>query len=191
MILGIDVGGTHTDAVLVENFLVKKKVKVITDNDNIMSSLLAAANEILPRKNINDIKRIVLSTTISTNAIVQNNIDRVGMILLNGPGLSPQTLNPGKDSFFARGYVNHRGISIQPINEGEINAIGEYFLQENIQQIGVVGKFSTRNPQLELAVARMLEHSGRHFSRPSFFRALEFPPTHRYRISQCSYRKHL
>jgi len=164
MIMGIDVGGTHTDAVLIENFLVKKKAKVITDNANIMASLLAAAQEILPRQNINNIKRIVLSTTISTNAIVQDNTDRVGIVLQNGPGLSPQTLNPGKDSYFISGYVNHRGISMQPVNEGEIKAIGEYFRQENIHQIGIVGKFSTRNPQPELAVAEILKNDIRHLS---------------------------
>ena len=89
MILGIDVGGTHTDSVLVENYQVKKKVKVNTDKTNIMSSLLAAAQETLSGEKISKIRRIVLSTTISTNAIVQGKTDRVGMVLQNGPGLSP------------------------------------------------------------------------------------------------------
>ena len=92
MILGIDVGGTHTDSVLVENFVVKKKAKVITDNDNIMASLLAAVQKTVSDENIKNIKRIVLSTTISTNAIVQGKTDRVGMVLQSGPGLSPQSI---------------------------------------------------------------------------------------------------
>ena len=37
MILGIDVGGTLTDAVLVGNYQVKAKAKVLTDNTNIMA----------------------------------------------------------------------------------------------------------------------------------------------------------
>ena len=56
MILGIDVGGTHTDAVLIENFLLKKKAKVKTDNANIMASLLAAVQKIASDENINNIK---------------------------------------------------------------------------------------------------------------------------------------
>ncbi len=100
MILGIDVGGTHTDAVLVENSLLKKKAKVPTDNANIMSSLLSAARKIIAGENIKNIKRIVLSTTISTNAIIQNNIDRVAMVLLSGPGLAPSTLSPGTETLF-------------------------------------------------------------------------------------------
>jgi N-methylhydantoinase A len=164
MILGIDVGGTHTDAVLVDNFLVKKKAKVVTDSANIMASLLAAAREIVSEKNLKHIKRIVLSTTISTNAIVQGKIDRVGMVLQAGPGLSPQTLNQGKDSFFVSGYINHRGISLQPVNEKEIKDIGEQFRLENINQIAVVGKFSSRNPQQEINITKILEDKQRNIS---------------------------
>jgi len=164
MILGIDVGGTHTDAVLVENFLVKKKAKVKTDNTNIVASLLAAAQKIVSEENIKNVKRIVLSTTISTNAIVQGKTDRVGMVLLSGPGLSPQVLNQGKDSFFVSGYINHRGKSMQPVKEREIKDVGEYFRQENINQIGIVGKFSSRNPQQEINVAEILEDKQRNFS---------------------------
>ena len=34
MILGIDVGGTHTDAVLIDHFAVLKKAKVLMDERN-------------------------------------------------------------------------------------------------------------------------------------------------------------
>jgi N-methylhydantoinase A/oxoprolinase/acetone carboxylase beta subunit len=164
MILGIDVGGTHTDAVLVENFILKKKVKVPTDNTNIMSSLLAAAQNIASGENISDINRIVLSTTISTNAIIQNKIDRVAMILLSGQGLSPAALSPYRNSFFISGYVNHRGVEIQPLNSHEIRQISDDLQCENICQIGIVGKFSMRNPQQELDIAQILENNQRQFS---------------------------
>lgn len=164
MILGIDVGGTHTDAVLIENFLLKKKAKVKTDNANLMASLLAAVQKITSDENIKNIRRIVLSTTISTNAIVQGKTDRVGMVLLNGPGLSPQTLNADKDFFFVNGYINHRGLSMQPVNEKEIKDIGGYFRQENIHSIGIAGKFSSRNSQQEINIAEILQDEQRNFS---------------------------
>lgn len=164
MILGIDVGGTHTDSVLVENYQVKKKVKVNTDKTNIMSSLLAAAQQTVSGEIISEIRRIVLSTTISTNAIVQGKTDRVGMVLQNGPGLSPQLISHNKDSFFVNGYINHRGISIQPVDEEEIKNIGKYFRQEDINQIGIAGKFSTRNPLQEIKIAEILKDEQRNFS---------------------------
>jgi len=164
MILGIDVGGTHTDSVLVENYRIKKKVKVNTDSANIMSSLLAAAQETVSGEKVINIKRIVLSTTISTNAIVQGKTDRVGMVLQNGPGLSPESLTSDKDAFFVSGYINNRGVSIQPINEKEIKDIGEYFRRENINQIGIAGKFSPRNALQEIKIAEILKDDARNFS---------------------------
>ena len=92
MILGIDVGGTHTDAVLIDHFQVLKKAKVPTDGDNLLFSLLEVTRSLVDEQTLSCIDRVVLSTTLSTNAIVQNKIDRVGMLLLSGPGLHPSDL---------------------------------------------------------------------------------------------------
>lgn len=176
MILGIDVGGTHTDAVLMDNFRVRKKTKIPTNSADIMASLLTAVQQIISEQDIDNIKKIVLSTTISTNAIVQGKTDRVGMVLLCGPGLSPEFLNPGNDFFFAQGYINHRGMAMRPVNEKEISDIGNHFSAENIKQIGIVGKFSTRNPGQEITVAGMLENGQRNFSLGHRFSGLlNFP----------------
>lgn len=164
MILGIDVGGTHTDAVLVQNLQLIKKVKVLTHPANIMASLLDVAKQLITGDNINNIDRIVLSTTISTNAIVQNKTNRVAMVLLSGPGLSPETLDLGKDAYFARGYVNHRGIPVKNINSRQIGEISSEISQNDIRYIGVVGKFSNRNPQQELDAAELLQDASRHIS---------------------------
>ena len=164
MILGIDVGGTHTDAVLVQDLQVISKTKVLTNQTNIMSSLLEAAEKLIKGNNINDIHRIVLSTTISTNAIVQDKTNRVAMVLLSGPGLSPETLDLGKDVYFARGYVNHRGIPVKNVNSRQINEISGEIAQNQIRHIGIVGKFSSRNPQQEIDAAELLRDDSRHIS---------------------------
>ncbi|MEE9911081.1 MAG: hydantoinase/oxoprolinase family protein [Deltaproteobacteria bacterium] len=164
MILGIDVGGTHTDAVLVQNFQLIKKAKVLTNPANIMASLLEAGEKLISGNNTNDIERIVLSTTISTNAIVQNKANRVAMVLLSGPGLSPATLDMGKDAYFAQGYVNHRGIPIKKVNSREMGDIGNEISEKQIRQIGIVGKFSNRNPQQELDAAELLQDASRNIS---------------------------
>jgi N-methylhydantoinase A len=161
MILGIDVGGTHTDAVLIENFQLIKKVKVLTNQTNIMASLLETANLLISDENINHIERIVLSTTISTNAIVQNKINRVAMILLSGPGLSPATLNLGEDAYFAKGYVNHRGIPVHGLSRRQLAHISHEISAKQIKHIGIVGKFSSRNPQQELDTAELLQEPSR------------------------------
>lgn len=129
-----------------------------------MASLLEVAKQLITGDNINNIDRIVLSTTISTNAIVQNKINRVAMVLLSGPGLSPETLDLGKDTYFARGYVNHRGIPVKNVNSRQISEISNEISQNDIRHIGVVGKFSSRNPQQELDTAELLQDASRHIS---------------------------
>ena len=63
MILGIDVGGTHTDAVLLENFKVKKKTKVLTNQLHLVSSLIGVMDEILRDEDPAALERVVFSTT--------------------------------------------------------------------------------------------------------------------------------
>ena len=51
MILGIDVGGTHTDAALIENFKLIRKAKVLTNHENLMDSLLNVTGELFKSEN--------------------------------------------------------------------------------------------------------------------------------------------
>ena len=165
MILGIDVGGTHTDAVLIEHVKVIKKSKVLTNDKNLLASLLAVTNELIDDANISQLEKVVLSTTISTNAIVQNKVDRVGLMLVSGPGQYPAPLGiDTEDAFFLSGYANHRGIEIFPIDPGEVSRIGEHFRSTGIGHVGIVGKFSTRNPGQEIRIAELIRAHVRHFS---------------------------
>jgi len=164
MILGIDVGGTHTDAVLIDNYEVKKTAKVLTNQENLIESFHQAAQEILKAEDLGKLDRIVLSTTMSTNAIVQGKVDKVGMILASGPGLSQAMLKINEYTHFISGYVNHRGIKIADINPEEITSISESLRDNAIRHVGIVGKFSTRNPDLETRISDMINGDFDHIS---------------------------
>jgi N-methylhydantoinase A len=164
MILGIDVGGTHTDAVLLDHVTVRKKAKVLTNEKNLLASLLAVTTELVDADVIGKLKRVVLSTTLSTNAIVQNKVDRVGMMVVSGPGLHPSLLNVPKDTHFLSGYVNHRGIEIKSVDPLEAKLVGAHFHDEGIQHVGIVGKFSTRNPQQEIRLREIVAAHPCHIS---------------------------
>jgi len=164
MIIGIDVGGTHTDAVLLDTLRIRKKAKVVTNQENLIESLMAVTEEIFSGEDPGEIERIVLSTTISTNAIVQGKTDRVGMILAGGPGLPPEMLKIGEDTHFISGYVNHRGIRITGTDSGEVTRIADLFEKEHIEHVGIVGKFSTRNPALETEIGDIINGRFRHLS---------------------------
>lgn len=164
MILGIDVGGTHTDAVLFDRLQVRKKSKVATRPENLVESLLGVADGILRGEDLRALDRIVFSTTISTNAIVQGRIDRVGLAIACGPGLPPTLLTIDDESHPVSGYINHRGVEAAPVDEVEIRKLGNHFRERGIRHLGVVGKFSTRNPSQEIRIRDLLMNDFRHVS---------------------------
>ncbi|MBN1382878.1 MAG: hydantoinase/oxoprolinase family protein [Deltaproteobacteria bacterium] len=164
MILGIDVGGTHTDAVLVEGCDVRRKAKVSTDASHLLTSLSRAVKAVLEGENPLKLRRVVLSTTLSTNAIVQGKVDKVGIVLPSGPGLSPSHFQLKDPVHFVSGYVNHRGIEMAAIDEDEIAGLASTFHDQGIRHAAVVGKFSTRNPLQELAIKDMIGGRLRHVS---------------------------
>ena len=135
MILGIDVGGTHTDAVLINDMKVTKTAKVLTNHENLIDSFQKITDEILFDENIDSLERIVLSTTMSTNAIVQGKVDEVGMILANGPGLAPSYLKINEYTHFVSGYVNHRGIKIAETDYNQVASIRDRFREANIRHV--------------------------------------------------------
>jgi len=162
MILGIDVGGTHTDSVLMQNRKIIRKSKVMTDKSDILKSVLLATQSVAEPADIKKLRRIVLSTTISTNAVAQNKLDPVGMIVMSGPGVSHQDLPLSDRTTFVSGYMNHRGMEAEEIDEDEINALKKQFADKGIEHIGVVGKFSTRSPIHELKVQTLLNGQAKH-----------------------------
>jgi N-methylhydantoinase A len=164
MILGIDVGGTHTDAVLIDHFMVRKKAKVLTDEKNLLASLLDVTTELVDEETIGKLERVVLSTTISTNAIVQNKVDRVGLLVVSGPGLPPSLLGVPDETHYLSGYVNHRGIQIENINPQEAARVGAHFRATGIEHCGIVGKFSPRNPEQENKLKEIIDHGLHHVS---------------------------
>jgi N-methylhydantoinase A len=120
--------------------------------------------ELLAGEDIDKLEKVVLSTTISTNAIIQNKIERVSLILASGPGLSPALIRFNDDTHFISGYVNHRGIEISGIDKDEVSRIADLIKKDGIQHIGVVGKFSTRNPDQELKIRDTIENHVKHVS---------------------------
>jgi N-methylhydantoinase A len=164
MILGIDVGGTHTDAVLIDHFTIKKKAKVRTNEQNLLASLLDVTNEIVDEETVAQLERVVLSTTISTNAIVQNKVDRVGLMIVSGPGLHPSLLGAHEDTHFLSGYVNHRGIEVTGVDTQEAIRLGAHFRTIGIEHVGIIGKFSTRNPQPEMTLKEVVADQLHHIS---------------------------
>ncbi len=156
MIIGLDVGGTHTDAVLLGSDGLVASVKVRTDSTNLFQTVLSGLDDITAGVDPRRIQRIVLSTTLTTNAIAQGDIPPVGMIVSGGPGIDPTLFRTNPHYFPVAGSIDHRGHEIKAIDSAEIERIAGILKEQDIRHVGVVGKFSIRNPHHELQIGDLL-----------------------------------
>jgi len=159
MIIGLDVGGTHTDVVLLDNQGLRKEIKVPTDPSDLFNSVLAGLTAITEGIDPEAVKRLVLSTTLTTNAVVQHKTPSVGMIVSSGPGIDPEFYRTNSHYYTVAGSIDHRGREVEPIDAGEIERIGGELKKAGIRYVGVVGKFSVRNPGHELEINRILNNA--------------------------------
>lgn len=81
--LGIDTGGTYTDAVVVDtkSKQVLAKAKALTTKDNLAHGISEAVGR-LPRELLLDVQHAALSTTLATNACVENKGGRAKLIIV-------------------------------------------------------------------------------------------------------------
>jgi N-methylhydantoinase A/oxoprolinase/acetone carboxylase beta subunit len=156
MIIGLDVGGTHTDVVLLDHEGIQREIKVPTRHADLFSSVLEGIDAVTDGIDIADVKRIVLSTTLTTNAVIQGQVPEVGMVVCAGPGIDPMLFRTNRHYVRVRGAVDHRGREIEAVDPQEIRAVAAEFLSAGIRHIGVVGKFSVRNPRHELQIHDIL-----------------------------------
>ncbi|NDV20134.1 hydantoinase/oxoprolinase family protein [Pseudodesulfovibrio sp. JC047] len=159
MLLGIDVGGTHTDAVamdLSQGVQVVASCKVPTRHEDLLSSVTEALKTILSRIGDTSVSQLNLSTTLSTNAIVQGKTEEVGVIVTSGPGIDPHNFMPCKNFHVIEGSIDHRGNEVRAVSIAHLVEAIESCRKNGIQTFAAVGKFSTRNPRHENFIRRMV-----------------------------------
>lgn len=155
MIIGLDMGGTNIDAVILKDNKVIKVIKEPVDFNNMFNSIWDVISSLLENVNKDDISKVNLSTTISTNAIIENKTNKVGIIIQTGPGL----IINNNDAYKISGYTDHRGVVVSNFNDNEVIKIKDIFIKDNIKDIAIVTKFSTRNNETELKIKSMLENN--------------------------------
>jgi N-methylhydantoinase A/oxoprolinase/acetone carboxylase beta subunit len=176
MIIGLDVGGTHTDVILLDGRQLVREVKVATDPDNLFQTLLTGLGCVIEGIDPQTIQRAVLSTTLATNLVAQQKLPEVGMVVAGGPGIDPRHFRTNDCYYTVEGAQDHRGREIQPLNDRQVQSIGEQLQRRGIRFAGVVSKFSVRNPGQEERMAALLQpYVERVFMGNSFSGNLNFP----------------
>lgn len=162
MIIGLDVGGTHTDVVLIGTEGLIRSAKVPTDVSDLFATVLSGLKRVIGDTPVSEISRMVLSTTLTTNAVVQGKIEPAGMIVVAGPGIDPEHFRVGDHYYPVSGTMDHRGREKERLDPAEISTVADRMAAAGIRFVGVVGKFSVRNPAHEKRVAELI---GERFER--------------------------
>ncbi|NLT95256.1 MAG: hydantoinase/oxoprolinase family protein [Clostridia bacterium] len=156
MLVGIDIGGTFTDGVLLKDGRIVKSAKYPTDETNLESSIITVLDELIKNVEKKDIKRGTLSTTLVTNLLARGFGDKTALILIPGPGLNLKTMELFPHTFIIDGATDFRGRIIEPINTEQIKRTGRLIQEAGIKKVAVVGKFSPRNSEQEEKVREIL-----------------------------------
>jgi N-methylhydantoinase A/oxoprolinase/acetone carboxylase beta subunit len=162
ILLGVDTGGTYTDAVLIrDEEQVIASAKALTTRHDLAIGIGEAVANVLASSGTppEKIALASLSTTLATNALVEGQGGRVGLVYigfreqdLEGHGLRA-ALGADPALVIAGGH-NHAGIEARPLDSAALTAWLEQ--DHGISAFAVASQFATRNPAHELAAAEMI-----------------------------------
>jgi len=156
MIIGLDVGGTHADAVLLGKEGLLRETKVLTDPADLFQTVLTGLESITAGIEARQIERIVLSTTLTTNAIVEKKLPSVGMIVSGGPGIDPYHHQTNPHFYPVEGSIDHRGREAALLDDKQVRSVADTMEKNGIRNVGIVGKFSVRNPKHEFQIREQI-----------------------------------
>ncbi|NTF70211.1 hydantoinase/oxoprolinase family protein [Rhizobium rhizogenes] len=157
-LLGIDTGGTYTDAVLFhETDGIVAKAKSLTTRHDLAVGIAGAVDTVIAKAGVpvSAIGLVSLSTTLATNALVEGQGGRAGLVMI---GFGPDDLKRdglvdalGSDPvlFLPGGHNVHGNESPLDLTALE-EALPE--LSKNVSSFAIAGYFAVRNPAHEIRV---------------------------------------
>ncbi|MDP1577924.1 MAG: hydantoinase/oxoprolinase N-terminal domain-containing protein, partial [Cypionkella sp.] len=162
--LGVDTGGTYTDAVIVDEAadLVIGKAKSLTTRADLALGIGRAVDAALAQSGVaaKDVALVSLSTTLATNALVEGQGGRVALIFvgfdegdLERGGLI-EALKGDPVVKIAGGH-SHAGTEVAALDLAAL----EVLLRElgpQVMGFAVAARFATRNPAHEIAIRNLI-----------------------------------
>lgn len=165
--LGIDTGGTYTDAVLLDDAteMVVAKAKSLTTRHNLVEGISASIAGTLAESRVGDVGLVSLSTTLATNAIVEGHGARAALMLVGYSESQLKLANLDEAArdlpvFFLAGGHDAAGHEKQPL---DLQAAAEHLqrLEGSVSAIAISSMFSVRNPLHEVMLRDFVrQHSG-------------------------------
>ena len=157
--LGVDAGGTYTDAVIYD-FHEKKircKSKALTTKWD-FSIGIDHALACLDRGLLAKVEMVSVSTTLATNAIVEGQGQKVGLIVMNNAGSAWGDGIEHSPKRIVQGYIDIGGQEIIPVDDQEVRrVVREMAGQDEVRAFAVSGFGGAVNPLHELRVKKIIE----------------------------------
>ena len=176
MLLGLDVGGTFTDAVIIDAHRVVATAKRRTTKDNLMNGIGEALDAVLEGYDTSNIEQVTLSTTVVTNTIVEAKEQVVDLYVITGPGRNVDDIF-SVEPIYLQGYTDHRGIVVERTPADAVRGIANMVQARSGTDLAAVSaKFGVRNPQEELSITEELKNTYHTISNGSLLSgSLNFP----------------
>ena len=162
--LGIDTGGTYTDAVLVDddNRIIASSKSLTTRHELTLGISDALAG--LPQEGLRDVILVALSTTLSTNSVVEGRGAPVGVLL---PGYQEQQVRKsGLLEIFDQELVvrlpgghDAVGKEREPLDETLTRQVIRRQMAR-VSAFAVSSMFGVRNPAHEIRIRELIEELG-------------------------------
>lgn len=164
-ILGLDTGGTFTDAAIVnsKNGALIAKAKAPTTRKDLSIGLGEAINSVINQiteAQRKDLKQVCLSTTLATNAVVEGMGGRIGLVMIGFEESSLTKNNLGQSlghdpvAFITGGHKTDGKLQAH-LDIAALEAFANEY-GNNISAIAIAGHFATRNPEHEIAARDLL-----------------------------------
>jgi N-methylhydantoinase A/oxoprolinase/acetone carboxylase beta subunit len=168
MRIGVDVGGTNTDAVLMDGDRVVAWHKTSTTGD-VGSGIVSALEHVLARAGITSerVEAVMIGTTHFTNAVVERKrlleVAAIRIALPATRALPPMIDWPsdlkaalGDHAYFVHGGFEFNGREITEVQEDEIRRIGAEIGRLGIRSAALTSVFSPVNGEHERRAAEIL-----------------------------------
>lgn len=167
--IGVDVGGTNTDVVLMDGRTVLAKLKTPTTED-VTSGITTAITSVLDESGVNtgDVASVMIGTTHFTNAIVERrHLQPIGIIRIGLPATAalpplidwPQDLVEAleTETYLVHGGYEFDGRKISDFNPEEVEAAANDIAAKGIRAVAITGVFSPVNPDQEEQAAEIVQ----------------------------------
>jgi N-methylhydantoinase A/oxoprolinase/acetone carboxylase beta subunit len=171
MRLGVDVGGTNTDAVLMDQRHVIAEFKTPVTPD-ITTGIISAIEGLQQQRGFApaDIEAVMIGTTHFTNAVAEGRrLMPTAAVRLGLPAtaaLPPMTDWPGRlrdalggHVFLCHGGHEFDGRQISPMDRGELRKVAEQIAERGIRTVAISSVFSPITDEMEVEAAAVLRET--------------------------------